>query len=194
MRFPQHREVNQRAARTAQACATNAQRAVANRHVLANICRAVKRQRQAQRLQHSDAIMENHVPAREKLQQPAQRLSVGRQRHAARDFGVWRIERIIVDEEGESVALHTPVGKNACHVDYHEPAREAKRKFAVADHSVCGRLDHNRDCGFSRYDHARRSSKIGARKHKLRYKAREGTRRSGRGQRVRRNRKRVERK
>ena len=62
------------------------------------------------------------VPEREQLRQRAQRLSVGLLRHAARNFGVRRIERIIVDEEGGSVALHTPVGKDACPVDYHEPA------------------------------------------------------------------------
>ena len=116
----------------------------AHRHVLANICRAVKRQRQTQRLQHSVAIEEDHVPAREYLRQPAQRLSVGLQRHAAYYFGVRRIERIVVDVEGGSVALHTPVGEDACPVDYNEPARKTQRDAAVADHFVCGRLDHNR--------------------------------------------------
>ena len=54
-----------------------------------------------------------------------------------------------MDEEGGSVALHTPVGEDACPVDYNEPAREAQRETAVADYSICGRLDHNRNCGFS---------------------------------------------
>ena len=49
---------------------------VATRGKLSDICRTVKRQRQTQRFQHSVAIVEDHVPARENLLQPAQRLSV----------------------------------------------------------------------------------------------------------------------
>ena len=109
---PQHLEVHKSAAQTAPTWATDAQRTVAYRHVLADICRAINRQRQTQRFQDNVAIMEDHVPAREQLRQPAQRLSVGLQQQSAHYFGVRRIERIVVNEEGGSVALHTPVGED----------------------------------------------------------------------------------
>ena len=128
MRCPQHLEVNKSAARTAPTCATDAQRAVAYRHVQADICRAVKRQRKTQRLQHSFAIVEDHVPEREYLRQAAQRIIVGLQRDASRDFKVRRIERIVVSEKGGSAALHTPVGENACLVDCNEPTRQTQRE------------------------------------------------------------------
>ena len=70
VRSPQHLEIDKSAARTAPACATDAQRAVAYRHVLADISRPVKRQRQTQRFQHSVAIVEDHIQACEYLRQP----------------------------------------------------------------------------------------------------------------------------
>ena len=192
MRFSQHLEINQCMAQTAPACATDAQSTVANRHVLADICLAIKQQRQAHRLQHSIAIVEHNVPAREQLRQPAYRLRVGLQRHAARDYRVWCIKRVIVHEESWSVALHTPVKKDACLVDYNEPACDAQRETVVADHSVCGRLNHNRNCAFSGFDQTRQSGKINARRDKLCCMAREVARRSGRKRLAQRKQRRVE--
>ena len=83
-----------------------------------------------------------------------------------------------MDKESTSVALHTPIVKEACSVDYNETAREVQREATVADHAVCSRIDHNRNCGFSGYDHTRRSGEIGARRSELRFRAREEARRS----------------
>lgn len=123
-RAPQHVEVDQRAPRSTPAQVINVQSIILDVHVEVYICREIERQRQAQRIENALTVVKHHIPAREHLRQLAKRFSIRFQRQSTRELRIRRIERVMVRDERGRLALQSPVGQDACPVNYYEPVHE----------------------------------------------------------------------